>query len=229
MVSQIEPGFADYRRHSLPFVKPKYGPPPPPVSLDTAPITPEITASWFSFLFFNWISPLMALGAARPLQATDLWKMDDDRSAGVLSDRLITHFEERRRKADEYNAKLADPNTPLPFTKRVRFAFAKNRAEKEKEYRTKTGKKEANLAWALSDTFGWYFWSAGLIKFVGDLSSAFTPLVIRALIAWSAQWQAARAVGSPRPDIGRAVGMAIGLFAMMCFASLTIHHFFIRK
>lgn len=219
----------DDRRHSLPFINPKHPPPPAPVSLDSAAMTPEITASWFSFLFFNWISPLMALGSARPLQATDLWRMDADRSAGKLSDDLIKYFEKRQVKAKEYNERLADPSTPLPFSQRVRLAFGGKRAERENEYRTKTGKKEASLAWALSDTFGMYFWLAGPIKVVGDLASAFTPLLIRAIIKWTTRWQAARDRGLPEPSTGEAAGLAIGLFLLLVTASLTIHHFFLRE
>jgi hypothetical protein len=220
---------ANARRHSLPFMKPKHGPPPAPLNIDDAPVTPEITAGFFSFLFFNWISPLMALGSARPLQATDLWKMDEARSAGVLSERLITHYQARQKAAIEYNERLADPSTPLPWRQRVKFAFVSNREQREKEYREKDGKKVPSLAWALSDTFGLYFWTAGFIKVAGDLTSAFTPLVIRAIITWSAEWEVARRTGAPKPDTGRAVGMAIGLLAMMVFVSICNHHFFLRK
>ena len=192
-------------------------------------MTPEITASWFSFLFFNWISPLIALGSALPLQPTDLWRMDDDRSAGKLSDDLIRYFEKRQVAAREYNERLADPSSPLPFKQRVRLAFGKNRAEREKEYRTKSGKQVASLAWALSDTFGLYFWLAGPIKVLGDLASAFTPILIREIIKWSSRWQAAKDRGLPAPDVGRAVGMAIGLFLLLLTASITIHHFFLRE
>jgi hypothetical protein len=171
----------------------------------------------------------MALGSARPLQATDLWRMDDARSAGKLSDDLIMYFEKRQVAAREYNERLADPSTPLPLKQRIRLAFGKNRAEREKEYREKTGKKQASLAWALSDTFGRYFWLGGPIKVLGDLAGAFTPLLIREIIKWSAKWQVAKDRGLPRPDVGHAVGMAIGLFLLLVTASLTIHHFFLRE
>ncbi len=171
----------------------------------------------------------MALGSARPLQATDLWRLDDARSAGVLSEKLMMNFQRRQQEAKDFNARLADPSSKLPLKQRIKFRFAKNGAQKEKEYREKTGKREASLAWSLSDTFGWYFWLAGLIKVAGDLAASFTPLVIRAIIAWSADWERARRTGGEKPNTGRAVGMAIGLFAMTVFTSVTNHHFFLSK
>ncbi|WVQ95135.1 hypothetical protein IAU59_002229 [Kwoniella sp. CBS 9459] len=216
-------------RHSLPFVKPKYPPPPPPLSLDDAKVTPEITANFFDKLFFNWISPMMALGSARPLQATDLWKMDDDRSARPLSNKLIASYIERTRLANEHNERLADPKTPLPLSKRLIYPLLPNREQREKDYRSKHGKKHASLALALNDVFGWFFMSAGIIKLFGDVCQAVTPLIIRALIKWSTNWQIARDSGQPKPDIGHGVGLAVGLLLLLLTSSLSIHHYFVRS
>ncbi|WWC90534.1 uncharacterized protein L201_005470 [Kwoniella dendrophila CBS 6074] len=216
-------------RHSLPFVKPKHPPPPAPLSLDDAKITPEVSANFFDKVFFNWISPMMALGSARPLQETDLWKMDEERSAHILSERLLISYAERKRVAAEYNAKLSDPNTPLPLSKRILYPLMPNRAKREKEYREKHGKKQASLALALNDVFGWFFVSAGVIKLFGDVCQAVTPLLIRSLIKWSTQWQIAEATGQPKPAIGRGVGMAIGLLLLLLVSSLSIHHYFVRS
>ncbi|KAG8732927.1 hypothetical protein FRC12_019032, partial [Ceratobasidium sp. 428] len=68
-------------------------PPAPLVSIEDAAWSPEITAGWFSKLVFEWISPTLSLGYARPLEAPDLWKMDHSRSAEVMSERIITNFE----------------------------------------------------------------------------------------------------------------------------------------
>lgn len=211
-------------RHSLPFIKPKYPPPPAPLSLDDAPVTPEVTASFISFLFFNWISPLMALGSARTLQATDLWKMDEARSAGVLAPRMVGFFVERQKKAAEYNARLADTSIPLPLKKRIQFSLGSDRAKKEHEWRTKTGKQSASLAWSLSDTFGIYFWMGGLLKIAGDTIQACTPLMLRRLIAWTARRNAGGNAG-----YGEGVGLAIGLLFMLLTSSLLQHHFFLRE
>ncbi|KAK4687016.1 hypothetical protein P7C73_g3094, partial [Tremellales sp. Uapishka_1] len=218
-------------RHSLPFINPKYPPQPPPLSLDDALPTPEKNASWFSLLFFNWISPMMALGSVRPLQPTDLWKMDESRSSALLSKRLVDNFQKRQRVAEEWNTRLADTSTPLPLRQRLLYPLLPHREKREHDFRTKHGKKTASLTWALSDTFGRYFWLAGCIKIVGDTAGVTSPLVLRQLIAWSNEWQIAQQTNglTPYPSMGRGAGLAIGLFLMLVVSSISLHHFFVRS
>ena len=214
------------RRHSLPFINPKYPPPPAPLSLDDPEVTPEASASFFSLMFFNWISPMMALGSARPLQPTDLWKMDDARSSALLSEKLVSNLMARQDKAAEFNRLLEDPNTPLPLWQRITFPLLPNRKAREKDFRTKSGKRTASLGWALSDTFGAYFWMGGTFKIVGDLAQSTTPLTLRALIKWSGKYNAEKHLGA---SIGPGIGMAFGILAQLLISSFCIHHFFVRK
>lgn len=171
---------------------------------------------------------MMALGSARPLQPTDMWKMDEARSAERVSRRLVAKFTARQKKAEEYNARLADPANPLPRSRRILYALLPNREKREHDYRTKYGRKTPSLAWALSDTFGLYFWAGGLLKVVGDTSSAVTPLVMRQIIAWIATRDAARRAGLPEPGYGYPIGMSFVLFALLFITSITVHHFFVR-
>ncbi|KAF8756166.1 ABC transporter [Rhizoctonia solani] len=78
----------------------------PLVSIDDAPLTPEANANWFSHLFFQWITPTLSLGYARPLEAPDLWKLQDSRSAEVMSNLILQSFERRKAEADAYNERL---------------------------------------------------------------------------------------------------------------------------
>lgn len=149
-------------------MKPKYPPPPPPETVDDSPDLPDMTASWWSQLFFLWVQPIMALGAARELTAEDMYKLGHERDAGVLSKKLLASFQRRWDQADEYNAKLEAGEVPVPRKLKIKWALGggegKTRQEKEKEWRTKSGKKQPSLTWALSDVFGLYFWLSGLIK-----------------------------------------------------------------
>ncbi len=199
--------------------------------MDDAEVTPEASANFFSFLFFNWISPMMALGSVRPLQPTDLWKMDPARSSALLSEKMASSYETRRRIAAEYNAKLADPKTPLPLLQRLSYPLLPHREKRENDYRTKFGRKKASLAWCISDTFGSWFWMGGVFKVIGDSATACSPLVVRAIITWSSQYNLAIASNGllPYPYIGTGIGLAFALLILLLIGSVGLHHFFVRE
>lgn len=172
---------------------------------------------------------MMALGSARPLQDTDLWKMDAARGAKPLSEKLLASYAARTKKANEYNARLADPSTPLPLSRRILYSVLPHRERREKDYREKYGKKHASLARSLLDVFGWFYMSAGFIKVFGDTCQAVTPLVIRRLITWSADYQAAKSAGLELPSRGPGIGAAVGLLLLLICSSLGMHHYFISE
>jgi len=153
-------------------------PPPPKTSLDEADIIPEANASWLSLLTFEWIGPLMRLGYSRPLEATDLYKLQDDRSSGVIAEKIIRSFEERQRKAAEYNSRLADGEIS-PGLKGIWWSIRGHREEREKEWREKTGKKKASLAMAANDSVLWLFWSAGIFRLISDVAQITSPLLVK--------------------------------------------------
>jgi ATP-binding cassette subfamily C (CFTR/MRP) protein 1 len=71
----------------------KWGP-IPPVPKEQA-VCPEYNASVFSRLSWQWMQPLMNVGYKRPLEKNDLWKVNPDRSAEVLAQKLETAFKRR--------------------------------------------------------------------------------------------------------------------------------------
>src|SRR5260370_42623223 len=81
-------------------------PTPPKDTVEDADYIPEMTAGWFSLLTFGWMNNLMALGYVCPLEASGLWKFQDHRSARVIAESILSSFDARRKKADEYNAVL---------------------------------------------------------------------------------------------------------------------------
>lgn len=147
----------------------------------------------------------------------------------MLAEKLVRHYESRKAKAAEYNERLADPSTPLPFRQRVMFPLMPNRENREQDYRTKVGRKKASLAWAISDTFGAWFWMSGLFKLFADVATACSPLVLRALIRWSTEYEYAMKGIGHYPSIGRGIGMAIGLLVLLLASSMGIHHYFHRS
>ena len=161
----------------MPFTSTKT-PPPPPKSLDESLLIPEATANFFSLATFQWITPLLDLGYARPLEAPDLWKLQDNRGAAVVADRITESFSRRLKEAEEYNKKLASGEIS-PGLKGIWWSIRGNRQAKEREWREKTGKRKASLVWALNDSIAWWFWSGGLLKVTGDTAQVTSPLVVK--------------------------------------------------
>jgi hypothetical protein len=154
-------------------------PPPPKDSIDDADLIPEATAGLFSLLTFQWMAAIMALGFARPLEAPDLYRLQDDRSAGIIADKFVKSFSARLENASEYNARLASGEIKPSIRQRVWWTLRGNRKELEKYWREKGGKKKASLVLAMNDSMKWWFWSAGICKVIGDTAQVTSPLIVK--------------------------------------------------
>lgn len=174
---------------------------------------PMRKANLFSQWTYWWIQPLLITGYQRTLQTTDLWKLDEDMEVGRLADKLLENFERRRKVIDEWNDAL-DNGTYKPSM--MRKAWWKVRG--------KDGRRKVGLAWALSDTFFYEFWSAGFIKVVGDVASVTSPLVTRALISFStAAYYSHRGVpGYTAEPIGKGIGLCFVLWVMNLITSYVV-------
>ncbi|KAI0360140.1 P-loop containing nucleoside triphosphate hydrolase protein [Trametes cingulata] len=203
--------------------------PPPKDSLDDADLIPEVAAGWWSILTFGWITSLMALGYARPLEASDLYKLQDHRAAAVVAEKITKSFEARQAAAAEYNARL-ERGEISPGLKGIWWSIRGNQAEREKQWREKDGKKRASLTLALNDSVKWWFWTGGLMKLVADCAQVTSPLLVKAIINFATESYSAHRAGQYDnvPPIGKGIGLAIALFALQILSSLCTHHFFYR-
>ncbi len=154
-------------------------PPPPKQSIDDADYIPEMTASWFSLLTFGWMSSLMTLGYARPLEAPDLWKLQEHRSSEVIANAILDSFEARRKKADEYNTRLANGEIKPPLRLRIMSALRGDGGERLRQWMEKDGRKQPSLTLAINDSVKWWFWSGGILKIVSDTAQGTSPLVLK--------------------------------------------------
>ncbi|EIN03766.1 ABC protein [Punctularia strigosozonata HHB-11173 SS5] len=227
------------REHWWQIWRPADPPPPPPASLDDASIIPLANASFLSKITYAWISPMMVLGYQRTLQATDLWRIDDERSAEVLSRKLDQSWARRKKVAAEYNSKLAAGEIKPSAWKRVTWSvkalkggkgsYGDRRKALEIKWQEVDGRKDPSLAYALNDVFGLSFWLAGVFKVFGDTSQLMSPLLIRAIINFGKARIMARDGDGPPPSVGRGVGMALGLWILTICASIGQHQFFWRS
>ena len=59
-------------------------------------VSGEYRAGFVSALYFQWMVPLMAAGYQRPLELTDIWNINPDRSVEGLSEKFKLSLEKRR-------------------------------------------------------------------------------------------------------------------------------------
>ncbi|TBU24051.1 ABC transporter [Dichomitus squalens] len=203
--------------------------PPPKASLDDADLIPEANASYYDILTFGWITPLMSLGYARPLEAPDLYKLQDHRASAAIAEKITKSFERRQKEAAEYNQRLANGKVS-PGLKGVWWSLRGVREEREKQWREKDGRRKASLVWAMNDSIKWWFWTGGLLKLIADVSQVTSPLLVKAIINFATESYTAFKLGhgDEAPPIGKGIGLAIGLFAIQLLSSLCTHHFFYR-
>ncbi|SLM36235.1 abc transporter [Lasallia pustulata] len=73
----------------------------PPVPKERI-VSREYGANFFSMLTFQWMAPLMATGYQRTLELNDIWLVNPNRSADVLSAKLKLSFHKRVARGDKY-------------------------------------------------------------------------------------------------------------------------------
>ncbi|KAI5124178.1 hypothetical protein M0805_000983 [Coniferiporia weirii] len=213
----------------VPFCEMKT-PPSPPMTIDDAPLIPEATAPVLSRLFFSWIWDILRLGYNRPLEAPDLYKLQDHRSAEVIANMITESFERRVKAANAYNECLVNGKVSPGF-RPLYWMLRGNAKERERLWRESDGKKSASLVLALNDSIAWWFWSAGVLKVLGDSAQMCTPLLVKAIINFAEDSYKSRQSGthSNAPSTGKGVGLAIGLFILQLFSFLCTSHFFYRS
>lgn len=119
-------------------------------------MTPEASAGFFSLLLFSWVAPLLSLGYARPLEAPDLYKLQDQHASIRIANLVLESFKRRRKEAQEYNARL-EGGKVKPGLRAIWWAVRGNRAAREKTWRERDGKHKASLILAMNDSIKWFF------------------------------------------------------------------------
>ncbi|KAF5367964.1 hypothetical protein D9758_004466 [Tetrapyrgos nigripes] len=195
----------------VPFVSTKTS--PPPESLDEAEPIPEDHANWFSYISFSWMTSLLVKGYARPLEATDLYRLGLDRSAEVYADRIVESFERRRREADAFNQRLNEGLVhPAPW--KMLYWSVSGQKEKRVEEWKEHARQKPSFVLACNDAIFWWFWSGGFFRLIADVGIITSPLIVKAIIRFATRSHNNLLAGEALPNIGPGVGLALGLFAV---------------
>jgi ATP-binding cassette, subfamily C (CFTR/MRP), member 1 len=166
-----------------------FHPQPAPPAFGSHRVIPEKNASILSRLVFTWLSPLLSVGFTRPLEADDLWQLNDFNKSKRNADLIEEHFYRG------FEVPKATINTPATATD---GALEKESDEKDLkspsleqekpalESKSKKDKKrkKPSLIKSIHATYFKHIWLAGLFKLTGDTLQTTSPLVNKALLNW---------------------------------------------
>ncbi|KAG0069645.1 hypothetical protein BGZ89_002459 [Linnemannia elongata] len=192
--------------------------PPVPEPGSTPGICPEETANLLYRLTFTWVQPLMSIGSTRPLEKEDIWEMIERRRADYVS---AIFRQEWAKEVAKHEASLSKEKNKDVDLNNASSSELKKKNKKNKEYRPKLWK-------ALNRTFLYQFWSAGVLKVIGDALQVFQPLVIKAILNFVTNSLRNRELGQA-PPLWHGILMSIGLYLMGIFASIALHQFWQRS
>lgn len=81
---------------------------------------------------------------------------------------------------------------------------------------------------AINDVLGRFWWTGGVFKVFADVAQLSCPLLIREIINFGKEAQHAEQNGLPKPNIGRGIGLAMGLFFLTMSFSVLQNQWFWR-
>ncbi|XP_010213934.1 PREDICTED: canalicular multispecific organic anion transporter 2 isoform X3 [Tinamus guttatus] len=147
-----------------------------PVNTDPNPC-PELTSGFLSRLTFWWFTSMAIVGYKRPLEAKDLWSLNEDDTARKIVEHLSKEWD--REKAEW---KQKEDVTYMKKSNQMLNHVADGPEEAEVLIRTKKHSRKASFLKALLRTFGPYFLIGSFFKLIQDLLSFVNPQLLSALI-----------------------------------------------
>ncbi|KAG0329331.1 hypothetical protein BG000_000100 [Podila horticola] len=197
--------------------------PPIPAPGTNPGVCPEYSSSVFSRLTFAWVQPLMTLGSKRPLEKEDIWELTEQRRASYIATRFREFWAKEVAKHKESVIEAERIEVEELATSTSTSSGKLGKTKKPKIYRAKLWK-------AINNTFLWQFWSAAVLKVIGDSLQVFQPLVTKAILTFAQNsWNAYHYDHVPLPPLWHGILMAIALYLMGVFSTLAQHQFWQRS
>lgn len=169
---------------------------------------PERTANWLSHVFFWWLFPVMQRGYKRTLVPDDLFALPDRMKVETMTakfyDIFYRDYEKSKRK---FVAKQLKKNPDM------------SEEQAEQEF---TAPKFLTM-FAIIKTFKWQYFFACLSLALAQGGFTTNPLLSKKLI----QYVELKALGMDT-GVGKGIGYAFGLAAMVLVNGIFINHFFYR-
>lgn len=185
------------------------------------------------------------MGYQRTLQASDLWKLDDSRTSAALAEKFEQAYKQRVQEAERWNRDILDGTIHPSGLRRAGWFFralgsSPRYKDLEDNWRRDGGRRSPSIALALNEVLGTFFWVGGVFKVVADTAQLMCPLLVKVrsamihdsfglhtedrkqqIIYFAQEREAAKQASIPKPNVGRGIALAIGLFLLTMAFSIT--------
>ncbi|XP_070847153.1 ATP-binding cassette sub-family C member 3 isoform X2 [Chaetodon trifascialis] len=183
---------------------------------------PETTAGFLSTLTFWWFTSMAIKGYKMPLEAKDLWSLNQRDSSKVMVPKLMKEWEKEQCKAkSEQNlSSQAVYSKPLPSTTNHVGGGGGESSPEEVEVllsNQKAAQRQPSFLRALIKAFGPYFLIGSAYKVLQDIITFVNPQLLRLLISFTKQKDA--------PDWW-GYSLAFLMFFTAVLQTLILHHHF---
>ncbi|XP_078036751.1 multidrug-Resistance like Protein 1 isoform X5 [Augochlora pura] len=163
---------------------------------------PEQASSFPSKIFFTWFDPMAWKGFRKPLEATDLWSMNAEDSAGEVVP-----------KFDKYWNKNVQKNNNVHNTK---ASFRKSSGQVD--FNSGHKKKVSSILPPLCKAFGASFLFGAILKGVQDVMTFVSPQILKLLIRFIEE----------RESMWKGYLLAVLLLVTATFQTLILSQYFHR-
>lgn len=154
---------------------------------------PESTAGFLSTMTFWWFTSMAIKGYKNPLEAKDLWSLNQRDSSKNMVPKLLSEWDKELAKAKSSEPKVqpsqAMYSKPSPSTTN-HVGGADGRSPEEVEVllsHQRASPKQPSFLRALVKAFGPYFLIGSAFKFLQDVITFVNPQLLRMLISFTKQ------------------------------------------
>ncbi|XP_069374124.1 ATP-binding cassette sub-family C member 3 isoform X3 [Paralichthys olivaceus] len=186
---------------------------------------PEATAGFLSSMTFWWFTSMAIKGYKMPLEAKDLWSLNQRDSSKVMVPNLLREWEKEQTKAksEQHLSTQAVYSKPLPSTTNHITGGGGGGGESSPEEvevllsNQKTAPHKPSFLRALIKAFGPYFLIGSAYKLLQDIVTFVNPQLLRMLITFTKQ-----------KDVPDWWGYALAflMFFTAILQTLILHHHF---
>ncbi|XP_040885254.1 ATP-binding cassette sub-family C member 3 isoform X2 [Toxotes jaculatrix] len=155
---------------------------------------PETTAGFLSTMTFWWFTSMAIKGYKMPLEAKDLWSLNQRDSSKVMVPKLLKEWEKEqaRAKSDQNVASQAVYSKPLPSTTNHIAGGGGGGESSPEEVEVllssrKAAPRQPSFLRALIKAFGPYFLIGSAYKLLQDIITFVNPQLLRMLISFTKQ------------------------------------------